>query len=223
MRGTAAAAGLASRGGAALHGRQGARLRSGLTHPLPLHATHATPCLPARAAVLLVKGAKAWQAQHGGLPGSTAERAAFKDLLRSWQRHVIDGVPLEARAPAGWAGHLTWTHHQIILLVLVLAVRLRRVCPAGSTPDCRHRRCPNHPPSRCPQEENFTEAVANAHKVWAPPTVSPELRAVLADPAAQAITHKVGGAGRGGALGSQPRTAPACRRGWRRTAWVRSC
>ncbi|EFN59362.1 hypothetical protein CHLNCDRAFT_137823 [Chlorella variabilis] len=72
-------------------------------------------------AVLLAKAAKQWQEQHDGkLPGSYPERAAFKDMIRSWQRH-IDGIPLE--------------------------------------------------------EENFAEAASNAHKVWAPPTVSPELRA----------------------------------------------
>lgn len=65
------------------------------------------------AGLLLIKAAQEWKAAHGGcLPRSAADRAAFKDLLRSWQRSV-DGIPL--------------------------------------------------------MEENFTEAVANAHKVWAPP------------------------------------------------------
>lgn len=50
------------------------------------------------AAVLLIKAAKAWAAGHGGqLPGSYAERGAFKELVRGWQRHAIDGVPLEVR------------------------------------------------------------------------------------------------------------------------------
>lgn len=49
------------------------------------------------AAVLLAKAAKQWQEQHDGkLPGSYPERAAFKDMIRSWQRH-IDGIPLEVR------------------------------------------------------------------------------------------------------------------------------
>jgi hypothetical protein len=45
--------------------------------------------------------------------------------------------------------------------------------------------CPALPPL---QEENFSEAASNAHKVWAPPGVSSELRAVLEDPAAASIT-----------------------------------
>ncbi len=53
--------------------------------------------------------------------------------------------------------------------------------------------CPFLCPSLPPQEENFTEAVSNAHKVWAPPSVPSELRAILADPAADTITAKVGG------------------------------
>jgi hypothetical protein len=42
------------------------------------------------------------------------------------------------------------------------------------------------------QEENFTEAISNAHKVWAPPSVSSELQAVLDDPCAASITQQVG-------------------------------
>lgn len=53
------------------------------------------------AAVLLIKAAQQWQQEHDGqLPGSYAERSAFKDLLKSWQRH-IDGIPLEVGGPAG--------------------------------------------------------------------------------------------------------------------------
>ena len=51
------------------------------------------PLLPP--AVLLAKAAKQWQAEHGGaLPCSTAERSAFKELIKGWQRD-IDGIPLE--------------------------------------------------------------------------------------------------------------------------------
>ncbi|KAL4859524.1 NEDD8-activating enzyme E1 regulatory subunit AXR1 [Chlorella vulgaris] len=39
-------------------------------------------------------------------------------------------------------------------------------------------------------EENFTEAISNAHKVWAPPSVSSELQAVLDDPCAASITQQ---------------------------------
>ena len=47
-------------------------------------------------AVLLAKAAKQWQQEHGGaLPSSTAERNAFKELLKGWQRD-INGIPLEA-------------------------------------------------------------------------------------------------------------------------------
>ncbi|KAL4419001.1 hypothetical protein ABPG77_000866 [Micractinium sp. CCAP 211/92] len=85
-------------------------------------------------AALLIKAAQQWRREHDGqLPGSYAERSAFKDLLKSWQRQ-IDGIPLE--------------------------------------------------------EENFTEAVANAHKVWAPPTVSSELRAILEDSCAAHLTQQ---------------------------------
>lgn len=65
--------------------------------------------------VLLVKAGQLWRAQHDNdLPRSAADRAAFKDLLRSWQR-TIDGIPIP--------------------------------------------------------EENFGEAVANAHRLWAPPSI----------------------------------------------------
>lgn len=85
-------------------------------------------------AVLLIQAAQQWKEAHDGqLPSSYPDRNAFKDLVRSWQRH-IDGIPLE--------------------------------------------------------EENFLEAVSNAHKVWAPPTVSSDLRAVLEDGCAANITQQ---------------------------------
>lgn len=63
-----------------------------------------------------MKAAAVWRADHdGALPSSAADRAAFKDLIGSWQR-TIDGCPIP--------------------------------------------------------EENFAEAVAAAHKVWAPPVLS---------------------------------------------------
>jgi hypothetical protein len=62
----------------------------------PQHGAPPTP--PLCAAVLLIQAAATWQREHGGkLPGSYAERTAFKDLLKSWQRH-IDGIPLEVGA-----------------------------------------------------------------------------------------------------------------------------
>ena len=68
------------------------------------------------AGLLLVKAAAAWKAAHNGeLPKSSADRSAFKDLIRSWQRTIDD-------------------------------------CPIP--------------------EENFQEAIASAHKVWAPPIIS---------------------------------------------------
>ena len=56
--------------------------------------------LAAPPAVLLIAAAKAWQAEHGRLPGSQAERVAFKGLLQGWQRHV-DGVPLDVSGASG--------------------------------------------------------------------------------------------------------------------------
>ena len=50
------------------------------------------------AAALLIQAVKAWQGEHGKLPASSKEKAAFKDLLRSWQ-HKIDGVPIEVTLP----------------------------------------------------------------------------------------------------------------------------
>ena len=50
--------------------------------------------------MLLVKAAKQWIDKHDGqLPSSYAERTAFKDILKSWQRH-IDGIPLEVHTYA---------------------------------------------------------------------------------------------------------------------------
>ena len=154
---------------------------------------------PPPPAVLLIKAAKQWQAAHGGgLPSTAAERAAFKDLLRGWQRQV-DGFPLEARR-AGPAGRAAVGWH---------ARRGATGSAAGWTALCRARiphagivgrqwlslaRLLSPSPLHTPQqEENITEAVANAHKVWAPPSVPAELRAILEDPAAAAITQQVRG------------------------------
>ena len=75
-----------------------------------------------------------------------------------------------------------------------------------------HRRviaCPLS--SRRPlQEENLTEAVSNAHKVWAPPTVGSDLRAVLQDAAAASITRQVRGIGHWGE-GQADRSRRVCR------------
>jgi amyloid beta precursor protein binding protein 1 len=78
-------------------------------------------------AIILIKAAKEWKANHGGkLPSNAAERAGFKSLIISWQKRV-DGVPLD--------------------------------------------------------EENFNEAVSNAHRVWAPPVLSAEVQALFDDAA----------------------------------------
>lgn len=62
----------------------------------PLTLAPTPPLLVVSPAVLLAKAAKQWQQEHGGaLPSSTAERSAFKELLKGWQRD-INGIPLEA-------------------------------------------------------------------------------------------------------------------------------
>mmetsp|Transcript_20485 Transcript_20485/g.61666 ORF Transcript_20485/g.61666 Transcript_20485/m.61666 type:complete len:555 (-) Transcript_20485:2962-4626(-) len=82
--------------------------------------------------LLLVKAALQWRSEHNGaLPANSAERTAFKELIKSWQRS-IDGVPLD--------------------------------------------------------EENFLEAVSNAHKMWAPPSIPSEVRTILQDDAAKHVT-----------------------------------
>ena len=81
---------------------------------------HHTPFL-----VFLVRALNTWRAAHGGsAPSTSAERAAFKDMLRGMQR-----------------GH---------------------------------------------GQENIKEALAAAHKAWAPVGVPAETRAVLEDPAVAA-------------------------------------
>jgi NEDD8-activating enzyme E1 regulatory subunit len=78
-------------------------------------------------AIILIKAAKEWKANHGGkLPSTATERAEFKSLIKSWQK-MVDGVPLD--------------------------------------------------------EENFHEAVSNAHRVWAPPVLSAEVQALFDDAA----------------------------------------
>lgn len=73
-------------------------LHSTLMPPPPAVPTcRPTTPPPPSPAVLLAKAAKQWQAEHGGaLPSSTAERSAFKELIKGWQRD-IDGIPLEVR------------------------------------------------------------------------------------------------------------------------------
>ncbi|CAK0763153.1 hypothetical protein CVIRNUC_003029 [Coccomyxa viridis] len=78
-------------------------------------------------AILLLKGAQQWCAEHSKeLPHNSKEKAAFRQMLKSWQR-TIDGIP------------------------------------AG--------------------EENFDEAMSNAHKLFSPPSIPSEVRAVLEDEA----------------------------------------
>ncbi len=159
-----------------------------------------------RAAALLIKAAQQWRREHDGqLPGSSAERSAFKDLLKSWQRQ-IDGIPLEVGGLAGAAlagaaasgCHTKRRRHACAAGVLPEQCPLQAsICggPAGRhaalAPACFKQLPPPPPP---PQEENLTEAVANAHKVWAPPSVSSELRAILEDSCAAHLTQQVGAA-----------------------------
>lgn len=84
-------------------------------------------------AIILIKAAQCWLAEHDGLPTSATERSSFKSLIKSWQRYV-DGFPLF--------------------------------------------------------EENFDEAVMNAHRVWAPPTLTTELLEILQDPKASSLTGR---------------------------------
>lgn len=84
--------------------------------------------------LLLIKAAEHWRSTHDGkLPDTSKQKAAFKDLLRSWQ-HSIDGVPIE--------------------------------------------------------EENFAEAISNAHKMWSPPSIPPEVLSILHDTCATEPTAK---------------------------------
>ena len=48
-----------------------------------------------RAAVILLKGAQKWCAEHSSkLPQNAKEKAAFKQMLKSWQRSA-EGVPAD--------------------------------------------------------------------------------------------------------------------------------
>ena len=52
------------------------------------------------AAILLLKGAQQWCAEHSRqLPQGSKEKAAFKQMLKSWQR-TIDGIPAGVSSPA---------------------------------------------------------------------------------------------------------------------------
>ena len=47
------------------------------------------------AGVLLLKAVQQWHAEHDSmLPKTSKEKASFRTMLKSWQRH-IDGIPLE--------------------------------------------------------------------------------------------------------------------------------
>ncbi|CAL8467774.1 g7312 [Coccomyxa elongata] len=75
--------------------------------------------------ILLLKAVELWQNEHGStLPATANDKAAFRAMLKSWQR-LVDGVPVEA--------------------------------------------------------ENFGEAISNAHKLFCPPSISPELNQILED------------------------------------------
>ena len=66
-----------------------------MSTPIPL-VPHASPRHEAACAgVLLIKAVQQWHEEHrSALPGSAKEKAAFRSMLKSWQRS-IDGVPLE--------------------------------------------------------------------------------------------------------------------------------
>ena len=58
---------------------------------------------PATVAVLLIRAAQRWRAEHDSLPKTVAQRNDFKGLLKAWQRH-FDGVPLDVSVAR--RGHL---------------------------------------------------------------------------------------------------------------------
>lgn len=69
----------------------------------PRPASHPAPSSrPVPTAVLLIQAAAAWKEGHAGaVPGSDAERKAFKAALYKQQRH-FEGIPLEVKG--GWGG-----------------------------------------------------------------------------------------------------------------------
>lgn len=101
-----------------------------------------------RAAALLIKAAQQWRREHDGqLPGSYAERSAFKDLLKSWQRQ-IDGIPLEVGGLAGaaLAGAAASGCH----------TKRRHACAAGVLPE------------QCPLQASICGGPAGRHAALAP-------------------------------------------------------
>ena len=58
-----------------------------------------THCL--LAAALLIKAVSHWYQEHGPkMPANAKEKAAFRELLKSWQ-HSIDGIPVEVSQMTG--------------------------------------------------------------------------------------------------------------------------
>jgi len=140
--------------------------------------------------VLLVKAVIKWRAERGGLPSSSRERASFKQLLKSWQRN-IDGVPIDVRTLLFLLSFRTlsfqWLHHHCDMHS---ALRCRRFAAACISrwlwPYLLRLSLENAAEPGCwrMQEENFNEAINNAHKMWSPPgirecTHAPHLRVWL--------------------------------------------
>jgi hypothetical protein len=85
-----------------------------------------------------------WRAEHSNLPSNARERASFRQLLKSWQRS-IDGVPLEVCADY---------------------IKQSCLCRQPDTGRPMWNFC-----MAAMQEDNFNEAISNAHKMWSPPGI----------------------------------------------------
>lgn len=126
------------------------------------------------AGLLLVKAALQWRSEHNGaLPANSAERTAFKEFIKSWQRS-IDGVPLDvSRTPLNTCAASyrmpPCDHHPS--LAQLSRLRLTALFkPNGNVKRVTLRQLHDRS-GLLLQEENFVEAVSNAHKMWAPPSI----------------------------------------------------
>lgn len=112
------------------------------------------------AAILLLKGAQRWCAEHSSeLPQNYKEKAAFKQMLKSWQRSA-DGIPADVSLHRSLVTTQRLGEHTIFL-----PKEMSAAMQCDYTLQCKMRL------HWLVQEENFDEALSNAHKLFSPPSI----------------------------------------------------
>lgn len=113
------------------------------------------------AAVILLKGAQKWCSEHSSkLPQNAKEKAAFKQMLKSWQRSA-EGIPAD----------VSICSPDLLPSIQALPLHMSRCCCQMSSNASYMHAAKQWEPILLLQEENFDEALSNAHKLFSPPSI----------------------------------------------------